>query len=62
MLKHAALTEGVWGEALNHAANPYNRTATPLLHMKTALEALLGTIPNIYKLRLYGCIAYMHRH
>lgn len=62
MVRHAALSEEIEGGDLSHVESLHNRTAIPLLNVKTPVEVLLGKIPNNSKLGTYGCAAYVRRH
>lgn len=62
MLQHPPLDERVWGEALKHTADLHNHTATPILKNRTPLKTLLRTVPNMSKVQIFGCAAYVHIH
>lgn len=60
MLRHAAVPELFWREALEHVTILHNRTATLLLHMKSSAETLMCKVPSNSTLQTFGCTAYVH--
>lgn len=51
----------LWGEACLAACYVINRSPTSALERKVPAELWFGHKPNISKLRVFGCVAYLHR-
>lgn len=60
LLLQSNLPLSYWGEAMIHAINLHNITATPTLHGKTPYDMLFGTAPDISYLRIFVCLAFVH--
>lgn len=60
MLEYAGLPIRYCGDAIKHTEDLHNQTVTKALNMRTSMEALLGTIPDNTRLRVFGCAAYPH--
>src|SRR5712691_7622239 len=56
----SGLPKSLWGEALRHAVWLKNRTATRALDGKTPFETLLGRLPDLSGLRVWGCHVWVH--
>lgn len=62
MIKQAGTPHQYCGEALNHTACFYNRTALRALNMRFPYDSFLGKAPILSKLRVFGCQVYAHVH
>ena len=60
MLTDSGLDMKFWGEATIYATHLCNVTATKVNGGQTPYEVLFGKKPNVSKLRIFGCAAYMH--
>ena len=60
MLIDADLPESYWYDALLHAALLHNVSPTRSLENKTPEEAWSGNKPDISRLRVFGCKAFVH--
>lgn len=45
---------------MRHAAHLYNRTASPVLGMRTPFEPFLGKVPKLSKIMIFDCLVYAH--
>ena len=60
MLHQAGLPLPFWGEALSAFLHVWNRTPTSAVPGKTPHEAFFGTKPDVFMLRVWGCVAYVY--
>jgi transposase InsO family protein len=60
MLTEADLPEMYWYDALEYAAFIHNVTPTRALANQTPEEAWNGNKPNLSRLRVFGCRAFVH--
>ena len=60
MLCTANLPDSFWAEAVLTAVILKNRSPTVAVKDKTPYEYLTGEIPDVSKLKVLGCTAYMH--
>jgi transposase InsO family protein len=60
MLHRARLPPTFWAEAAHNAVYVRNRCPTRAVADKTPYEAWTGTKPSIERLRVFGCLAYVH--
>jgi hypothetical protein len=59
MLHHCGAPHDMWGEAVIHATYIHNRTPLASLEGITPYQALYHRVPDISKLRVFGCNAYI---
>ena len=62
MRHEACLADSWWEFAAEHAVHCYNRTPVMRLDWRTPYEALHKQKPDISRLRVFGCGAYVHIH
>ena len=60
MLKDKLLANYYWVEAVNTACYLMNRSPTKVLKGITPYETFYGTKPQVYHLRVFGCLAFAH--
>ena len=60
MMIHANLPKSYWGYAALNAVYVRNRCVSNVLDGKSAFEMVEGRIPDLEKLRVFGCICYAH--
>ena len=60
MLFEAGLPLSFWGEALASFVYVWNRVSTSALTSKTPYEVFYGEKPDVSRLRVWGCVAYVH--
>lgn len=60
MLLEANLSKNMWGEAVLTATYLTNRSPTQVLEKETPAEMWFLQKPNISKIRVFGCKAYVH--
>ena len=60
MLYHAKLPLEFWAEACSTAVYLHNRSPTTALKEKTPFESLFGRRPDISRLKVFGCVSYVH--
>jgi hypothetical protein len=48
----------MWGEAVHHAVHLLNITPSTSLDNITPHEAAYGVVPDVRKLRVFGCVAF----
>ena len=60
MLFEAGLPLSFWGEALASFVHVWNRISTSAVIAKTPYEAFYGDKPNVSRLRVWGCVSYVH--
>ena len=60
MLYEAGLPLSFWGEALSAFIYVWNRVSTSALSSKTPYEVFYGSKPDVSRLRVWGCVAYVH--
>ena len=60
MLLNSKLSKGFWTEAVLAAVYLINRSPTNALKEKVPAEMWYDEKPNLEKLRIFGCIAYLH--
>ena len=59
MLYEAGLPLSFWGEALSSFIHVWNMVSTSALSGMTPHEAFYGRKPNVSRLRVWGCVAYV---
>ena len=59
LLLGCGLPKGLWTEAIAAAVYIINRTPTLALTDKVPAEVWYGEKPNLSKLRVFGCLAYL---
>lgn len=62
MLAEARIDNRFWGETAVHVAELQNLTVTPVLNMRTPIEAIIGHAFDNSKLRTFGWAAYIDKH
>ena len=60
MLNEAGLPASFWAEALSAFVHVWNRTSTSAVAHKTPYETFYGVKPDVSRLRVWGCTAYVH--
>ena len=60
MIHHAKLPLQFWAEAVNTAVYFHNRSPTVALKDETPFECWFGRKPDIFNLRVFGFVWYMH--
>ncbi|KAF7773627.1 hypothetical protein Agabi119p4_5794 [Agaricus bisporus var. burnettii] len=60
MRKHACLPDSWWGFSMTYAVYIYNRTPMQRVKWKTPYELFYGTKPDLSKIRVFGCGAYVY--
>ena len=60
MLFQAKLPLEFWAEACSTAVYLHNRSPTTALKDETPFERLFGRRPDISRLRVFGCVRYVH--
>jgi len=60
MLHQAGLPLSFWGEALAAFLHVWNRTPTSAVPGMTPWETFYGNKPDVSKMRVWGCVAYVH--
>lgn len=60
MLLGSGLRKDLWNEAVLAAVYIINRSPTRALDNKVPAELWYGKKPNVGKLRVFGCVAYLH--
>jgi len=60
MLNDSKLSKSFWAEALSTATYLRNRSPTRAVQRMTPYEVWTGCKPNVSKLRVFGCDAYVH--
>ena len=60
MLYQAKLPLDFWAEACSTAVYLHNRSPTTALKDETPFERLFGRRPDIFHLRVFGCVSYVH--
>lgn len=58
IMKHMAVPNYLWGEAVRHSTYLLNRVATRAIKDRTPYEMFREKKPNIGHLRVFGCIGY----
>ena len=56
----ACLPQSWWEFSVEHAVHCYNRTPVKRLNWRTPFEAITGKKPDISKMRVFGCGAYVY--
>lgn len=62
MMTEAWMKEGFRGKALYHATLLHNNTVTRTHQKVTPREALLCSMPNNFRIKIFGSAAKTHRH
>jgi transposase InsO family protein len=62
MIQHGKLDGRLWAHAHETAVYTLNRTTGRVTVDSTPYERLYGHKPDVSNLRVFGCIAYAHRH
>lgn len=62
LLKEADMKPHVWAEAILQGAHFYNCTAASWLGLRAPHEAMYGTKPDAWKIRVFGCAAFSYLH
>jgi hypothetical protein len=57
-LDHFGMGQVLWGEPSHHAVHLLNITPSRSLGNITPHEAVYGVVPDISKLRMFGCVAF----
>jgi hypothetical protein len=57
--KHAGMKDGFWKASMETAIHIYNRTPSKIQNWKTPYESWFGKLPNVSRLRIFGCQAWM---
>ena len=60
MRLHACIPESWWEFSVLHAVHIYNRTPMRRLNWKTPYELIEGEAPDVSRLRVFGCGAYVY--
>jgi hypothetical protein len=60
MIFHASIPTNFWAEAVNTAVYLHNRSPTASLDMKTPDEYWFGKKPDVWNLREFGLICFVH--
>lgn len=60
MLLNSKLSKSFWTEAVLAAVYLINRSPTDALENKVPAEMWYGERPNLKKLKVFGCLAYLH--
>jgi transposase InsO family protein len=55
----SCIPQSWWEFSVEHAVNCYNKTLVSCLKWQTPFEALTGNKPDISKMRVFGCGAYV---
>jgi hypothetical protein len=58
LLDHSGMDTVMWREASHHAVHILNITPSRSLGNITPHEAAYGVVPNVSKLRVFGCVAF----
>jgi hypothetical protein len=58
LLDHSGMDKVMWGEAAHHAVHLLNITPSISLGNITPHEAAYGVVPDVSKLRVFGCVAF----
>jgi Reverse transcriptase (RNA-dependent DNA polymerase)/GAG-pre-integrase domain len=58
LLDHSGMDKVMWGEAALHAVHLLNITPSRSLGNITPDEATYGVVPDVSKLRVFGCVAF----
>jgi hypothetical protein len=58
LLDHSGMDMVMWGEAANHAVHVLNITPSRSLGNITPHKAAYGVVPDVSKLRVFGCVAF----
>jgi hypothetical protein len=58
LLDHSGMDKVMWGEAFLHAVHLLNITPSRSLGNITPNEAAYGVVPDVSKLRVFGCVAF----
>lgn len=61
LLISSGLEKNFLGEALVSACYLVNRSLNRVLNLKTPYEMLLGKVPSLSFLKVFGCTAYAHK-
>ena len=56
----ACLPQSWWEFSIEHAVHCYNRTSVKRLNWRTPFEAITGKKPDISRMRVFGCGAYVY--
>jgi hypothetical protein len=60
MCIEACLPQSWWEFSVEHAVHCYNRTPVKHLNWRTPFEAITGEKPDISRMRVFGCGAYVY--
>jgi transposase InsO family protein len=58
LLDHSGMDKVMWGEDAHHAVHLLNITPSRSLGNITPHEAAYGVVPDVSKLRVFGCVAF----
>jgi hypothetical protein len=61
-LDHFGMDKVMWGDASHHAVHLLNITPSRSLGNITRHEAEYGVVPDVSKLRMFGCVALQRSH
>lgn len=62
MMNHAGLKKRILGRGNKTRGRLAHSHVHTRIEIKDPIEALLGTVPNIVRFRIFGCAAYPHIH
>ena len=60
MIYHAKFPLKFWAEAVNIVVYLRNQSPTSALKAKTPFECWLGEKPDVWNLKVFGCICFVH--
>jgi hypothetical protein len=58
LLDHSGMDKVMWGKAAHHAVHLLNITPSRSLGNITPHEDANGVVPDVSKLRVFGCVAF----
>lgn len=58
LMSHASMPKSYWTYAFTTAVYLINRMPTPILDFKNPFQILHGHLPNLQKLRIFGCLCF----
>jgi Reverse transcriptase (RNA-dependent DNA polymerase) len=58
LLDHSGMDKVMWGEAAHHAVHLLNITPSRSFGSITPHEAAYGVVPDVSKIRVFGCVAF----
>jgi IS30 family transposase len=60
LLDHSGMDKVMWGEAAHHVVHLLNIMPSRSLGNVTPHEAAYGVVPDVSKLRVFGCVAFFN--